>query len=257
MTITESTTTALIPFYFHDHTLSVLTDQHGEPWWIASEVCAVLELDNVSRAVSRLDADEKTDLTLSDVTGRPQEMLIINESGLYSLILGSRKKSAKDFKRWVTHEVLPQIRKTGKYTTDVDRTLTTSQALLQQVVLLGQQVALIVQVEERQQILEARQEEQATEIAEIKARRPPHGKVRIEDWLRREAKPYLEPTLMRHLREACSRRERPAEFRPEGMDWPLRYYRSETIGDAYDEVTRQLRFLTYDPGVAYRVRRKG
>lgn len=105
----------LIHFQFHDHTLTIITDENDNPWWVASEICAILELDNVSRAVSRLDADEKTEITSSNVLHSELKTLIINESGLYSLILGSRKKSAKDFKRWVTHEVLPQIRKTGKY----------------------------------------------------------------------------------------------------------------------------------------------
>lgn len=134
--------------------------------------------------------------------------------------------------------------------------LTQSQALLQQVSLLAQQVALIVKVEERQAVIEARQGEQEAAIAAIKERRPPQGKIRIEDWLRREGKPFLEQELMRHLRASCNQRERPAEFRPEGMDWPLRYYKVNTIVEAYEEVTRQLRFLIHDPGVKYRSRHR-
>ena len=87
----------------------------GEPWFVAKDACTILELEDVSKAVRRLDEDEKG--TNSILTpGGPQEMLCVNEPGLYSLILTSRKPEAKAFKRWITHEVLPAIRKTGTYT---------------------------------------------------------------------------------------------------------------------------------------------
>lgn len=86
----------------------------GEPWFVAADVCGVLGLDNNRQAVSRLDDDEKG-VTTVDTPSGAQQMLIINESGLYSLILTSRKPEAKRFKRWVTGEVLPTIRKTGGY----------------------------------------------------------------------------------------------------------------------------------------------
>lgn len=88
--------------------------QDGEPWFVAKDVCEALELDNVSRAVERLDDDEKG-ITSIHTLGGEQDMLTVNEPGLYTLILGSRKPEAKAFKRWVTHEVLPAIRKTGRY----------------------------------------------------------------------------------------------------------------------------------------------
>ncbi|MCC5641117.1 Bro-N domain-containing protein [Nostoc sp. CHAB 5844] len=87
-----------------------------EPWWVAADVCAVLAIKNVGDALSRLDEDEKTDdIAITDAIGRTQSVWAINESGLYSLILTSRKAQAKRFKKWVTSEVLPSIRKTGKY----------------------------------------------------------------------------------------------------------------------------------------------
>lgn len=86
----------------------------GEPWFVAADVCGALALDDTSKAVSRLDDDEKGTNTVRTPSG-DQEMLIINESGLYSLILTSRKPEAKKFKKWVTAEVLPSIRKTGRY----------------------------------------------------------------------------------------------------------------------------------------------
>ena len=92
-----------------------MTGKDGEPWWLAADVCSVLDLGNVGQAINRLDADEKSDIISNDGTPGNPTKAIINESGLYSLILGSRKPEAKAFKKWVTSEVLPQIRKTGSY----------------------------------------------------------------------------------------------------------------------------------------------
>lgn len=88
-----------------------------EPWFIAADVCDVLELANNRQVVSRLDDDEKGVVSM-DTLGGSQEMTIINESGVYSLIFTSRKPEARAFRRWVTHEVLPSIRRTGAYGTD-------------------------------------------------------------------------------------------------------------------------------------------
>ena len=89
----------------------------NEPWFVAADVCRALEISNNRDALSRLDADEK-DVALTDTLGGKQEMTIVNEPGLYSLVLGSRKPEAKEFKRWITHEVIPSIRKHGMYATD-------------------------------------------------------------------------------------------------------------------------------------------
>ena len=91
----------------------------GEPWFVAADVCRALEISNPRDALGRLDGDEKaavglTDTSSNGVTQR-REMNIVNEPGLYSLVLGSRKPEAKNFKRWITHEVIPSIRKTGSY----------------------------------------------------------------------------------------------------------------------------------------------
>ncbi|MCB0302860.1 MAG: Bro-N domain-containing protein [Calditrichaeota bacterium] len=85
--------------------------QEGEVWFVAKDVCDVLDISNPTVAVSRLEDDERSKFNL----GRQGEALIVNEPGLYSLILTSRKPEAKAFKRWVTHEVLPAIRQTGSY----------------------------------------------------------------------------------------------------------------------------------------------
>ncbi len=88
----------------------------GEPWFVAADVCRALEIGNPSMAVERLDDDEKGISTI-DTLGGKQRMTIINEPGLYSLVLSSRKPEAKAFKRWITHEVIPAIRKYGGYMT--------------------------------------------------------------------------------------------------------------------------------------------
>ncbi len=101
-------------FSFDSHGVRVI-EKDGEPWFVARDICSALDISNVSDALTRLDDDERGDIGLNDVTGRNQEFSIISESGLYSLILGSRKPEAKAFKKWVTSEVLPSIRKTGQY----------------------------------------------------------------------------------------------------------------------------------------------
>lgn len=89
---------------------------NGEPWFVAADVCKALELGNPSMTVERLDDDEKGISTI-DTLGGKQRMAIINEPGLYSLVITSRKPEAKAFKRWITHEVIPAIRKYGGYMT--------------------------------------------------------------------------------------------------------------------------------------------
>ena len=99
-------------FHFSAMPVRVVTGADGEPWWIAADVCAVLDLGNPTQALTRLDEEEQS--TLISNEGGPGRR-IINESGLYSLVLGSRKLEAKAFKKWITSEVLPSIRKTGAY----------------------------------------------------------------------------------------------------------------------------------------------
>lgn len=88
--------------------------QNDEPWWVLADVCRVLELTTPAKVAERLDDDEKG-MSFIHTPGGTQEMTIINESGLYSVILRSNKLEAKAFKQWITHEVLPSIRRTGAY----------------------------------------------------------------------------------------------------------------------------------------------
>lgn len=90
--------------------------KNDEVWFVAKDVCEILNLSDVSKTVSRLDEDEKGANSIL-THGGPQHLLTINESGLYSLVLTSNKPEAKQFKRWITHEVIPSIRKHGTYMT--------------------------------------------------------------------------------------------------------------------------------------------
>lgn len=87
----------------------------GEVWFVAKDVCDILELSNAREAISVLDEDEKNTVRISDGTSGNPNMNVINEPGLYALILRSNKPEAKQFSRWMRHEVLPSIRKTGSY----------------------------------------------------------------------------------------------------------------------------------------------
>ncbi|SDI40814.1 BRO-N domain-containing protein [Pseudomonas abietaniphila] len=104
----------LIPFNFKGADIRVITDSQGEPWFVAGDVSTVLEYSEASAMTRHLDEDEKG-LSIVQTLGGDQEMVVISESGLYSAVLLSRKPQAKPFKRWVTGEVLPSIRKTGSY----------------------------------------------------------------------------------------------------------------------------------------------
>lgn len=109
---------ALIPFAYDDYLVrSVLRE--GEPWFIARDVCAALEIGNSRDAIARLDDDERADVAIADTssngTTQNRSFSIISEPGVYRLVFTSRKKEAERFKRWLAHEVLPALRRTGSY----------------------------------------------------------------------------------------------------------------------------------------------
>lgn len=106
--------TALQPFTFSGQQVRVITDESGEPWFVAADVATILDLGNVRSSLALLEEDEKGVHSV-DTPGGPQQVTTINEPGLYSLTLRSRKPEAKALKRFVTHEVLPTIRRTGSY----------------------------------------------------------------------------------------------------------------------------------------------
>ncbi len=105
--------TQLIQFSFEKNNIRT-TIVDGEPWFVAADVCVTLGIKNHRESVRHLDNDEK-DVISNDTLGGKQQVTVINESGLYALVLRSRKPEARRFAKWVTSEVLPTIRKTGKY----------------------------------------------------------------------------------------------------------------------------------------------
>lgn len=123
-------------FDFKGAALRTLIDENGEPWFVAKDVCDVLGYTNASKAISdHVDSEDKLNNESLSSLGQRGGWLV-NESGLYSLVLSSKLPTAKEFKRWVTHEVLPQIRKTGGYipTSEADDDMT----ILAKAVMIGQ-----------------------------------------------------------------------------------------------------------------------
>lgn len=104
-----------VPFDFQGNAMRIVRGEDGEPWINANDVCSVLGFTNPRKAIA--DHVDGEDVTKRDTLteGGTQLQNYVNESGMYALIFGSTKPEAKDFKRWVTHEVLPVIRKTGRY----------------------------------------------------------------------------------------------------------------------------------------------
>ncbi len=101
-------------FMFEERTAVRLLDRDGEAWFVLNDICRALDVANPRQAARQLDDDEK-DVISSDTLGGRQPLTIVSEAGLYALILSSRKPEARRFKRWVTHEVLPALRRTGVY----------------------------------------------------------------------------------------------------------------------------------------------
>ncbi len=123
-------------FDFKGESLRALTNEAEEPWFVLKDCMSILDLGNPTETVKMFDDDEFSTTEVIDSIGRRQQAYIISEPGLYRLVMRSRKPEAKEFQRWVTHEVLPQIRRTGGYipTTDVDDDMT----ILAKAVMIGQ-----------------------------------------------------------------------------------------------------------------------
>lgn len=106
-------------FEFRGNDIRCKLDKKGDPWFVARDVCQCLEIANVAQALSYLDDDEIVTIisndSMNDFSGLRKDTKLVSESGLYNLIFRSRKEEAKKFRKWVTSEVLPALRKTGKY----------------------------------------------------------------------------------------------------------------------------------------------
>lgn len=118
-------------FNFNDTEISVIIDENNNPLFIAKEICSILEISNSRQAIQNLDDDEKLTSVLH-TSGQNRQVNVITESGLYSLVIRSNKPEAKKFKKWVTSEVLPSIRKHGAYLTDtkIEEVLTNPDLLI-------------------------------------------------------------------------------------------------------------------------------
>jgi prophage antirepressor-like protein len=143
--------TDVTPFQFENHSVRVVV-LDGEPWFVVLDVCRALEIANARDAAARIDREDvvKTDVLTA---GGQQQMWVVNESGLYELIFASNKPEARRFRRWVTKEVLPQIRKTGSYST----TLSPAEMLLQQCQMLVEQERRTRAIEEQNRRIAAEQ----------------------------------------------------------------------------------------------------
>lgn len=115
------TEVAIQAFGFEGNTVRTIV-REGVPWFVAQDVCTCLEISNHRDAIARLDHDERDGVGIADAIGRETSQLIVSESGVYALIFRSRKPSAVTFRKWVTKEVLPALRRTGSYiiANDVD-----------------------------------------------------------------------------------------------------------------------------------------
>lgn len=173
-------------FEFKGASLRTLTDEAGEPWFVAKDVCDILGHSNVSMALDRLDDDERSKFNL----GRQGETNIVNEAGLYSLVLGSRKPEAHEFKRWVTHEVLPSIRKHGAYMTQqmLDKALTSPDFLIQLATKLKEEQEKVKELEPKAQALDDFTSVEGAKLIRDAAKilsnaGTPIGEKRLREWM--------------------------------------------------------------------------
>lgn len=147
-------------FEFKGASLRALTDEAGEPWFVAKDACDILGMSNPSMAVTALDKDEVAQIDPKDYLGSEnrsnQAVNIVSEPGLYKLIMRSRKPEAKEFQRWVTHEVLPSIRKHGAYMTQqtLNKALTSPDFLIQLATKLKEEQEKVKELEPKAKALD-------------------------------------------------------------------------------------------------------
>lgn len=194
-------------FYFNGHAITVKMDNQGNPWFDGSEVCKAVGIKNTSDAYARLDDDEKTTLAQIDPeyrqSGSPR--VYLSESGLYNLVLRSDKPEAKAFKKFVTAEVLPLIRKTGSYSL---QNISPAELILLQ----AQQ---LVKVEREMQELHRIQAEQAVQIEATNERITDSEYYTVRQWCQLQRMTGIKYTVMQQWgkRAAALSREREIEIR--------------------------------------------
>lgn len=143
-------------FEFKCESLRALTNKAEEPWFVLKDCMSILDLGNPTETVKMFDDDEFSTTEVIDSIGRRQQAYIISEPGLYRLVMRSRKPEAKEFQRWVTHEVLPSIRKHGAYMTQqtLDKALTSPDFLIQLATKLKEEQEKVKELEPKAQALD-------------------------------------------------------------------------------------------------------
>lgn len=123
----------ITPFDFKGHQVRVITADDGEPRFVLNDLCTVLHLGSPHKVAARIDEDARNQIPVTDSLGRQQQTTVVDESGMYEVILRSDKPEAVEFRRWVTREVLPAIRKHGGYLTDqkIEQALTDPDTIIQ------------------------------------------------------------------------------------------------------------------------------
>lgn len=181
-------------FSFQDKQVRVVV-RDGNPWFVARDVCEVLDLSDTSMAIRRLDEDEKLTQTMF-VSGQNREVWLVNEPGLYALILTSRKPEAKTFKRWITHEVIPSIRKTGVYSAEQYK---------------------VVPLNDRQALIKSLQltVELANEMEEVKSLAQTHSQKLVELEQKVDEQITIDHGEQRALQKAIARRVYEVESNPQ------------------------------------------
>lgn len=149
--------TEIQTFNFNSASLRTLTDNAGDPWLVLKDCMSILNLGNPTETVKMFDDDEFSTTEVIDSIGRRQQAYIISESGFYRLVMKSRKPEAKEFQRWVTHEVLPTIRKHGAYMTQqaLDKALTSPDFLIQLAIKLKEEQEKVKALEPKAKALDA------------------------------------------------------------------------------------------------------
>lgn len=144
-------------FDFKGAALRTLTDENGEPWFVLKDCMSILDLGNPTETVKMFDDDEFSTTEVIDSIGRRQQAYVISEPGLYRLVMRSRKPEAKEFQRWVTHEVLPSIRKHGAYMTQqtLDKALTSPDFLIQLATKLKEEQEKVKELEPKARFADA------------------------------------------------------------------------------------------------------
>ena len=143
-------------FNFNNATLRTLTDTAGDPWFVLKDCMNILDLGNPSETIKIFDDDEFSTTEVIDSIGRRQRTYIISEPGLYRLVMKSRKPEAKEFQRWITHEVLPTIRKYGAYMAQktIDKALTNPDFLIQLATKLKEEQEKVMKLEPKAKALD-------------------------------------------------------------------------------------------------------